>query len=559
MNSNKYIYILGFILLFSGCKKDFLERPPLSRQTVENSFNTGDDAKRAIVAVYARLQGMKFYDFNYSRMVELASDDIIYNEASNSDDVAIDNFNWSSNMGTTVDFWPRVWEGVQRANLVLDRVPAISMDENEKRTILAEARFLRAFFYWHLATDFGDVPLYTSVPTGAEDLYRPETSRRDIYAFLAQDLAAVQSDLPTDYPASETGRATRWALKSLLGKLYIYLQDWNSAKTVLGEVINSSGKRLVDFPLNFDATTENGQESIFEIQYSTGFTDNPIGIYFIDGGISGEGSSRGHLLGIKTFNQGAGQLIATKDIFNEFEPGDPRLNATLWQVGDPGLIATGGAVQAYSAALASSMPFPSRTGPGNYYNVKKGIPGVNSTGAVTNEYPNNIVLFRLGDIKLLYAEALAESGDLGTAKDQLNQLRTFRRGSLSDTILPNFPYTTKYGGNRIKGSTAASPAQYPGEPKQFNEGFNLNDFRTALVHERRVELAFEYQRFNDMKRWARLDRNHPGSAFKVFSEKGEPKSKAGDKKDFQDRNLLWPKPLLEVDKSRGTLKQNPGY
>lgn len=580
MNKIYSILCLASLILFTQCKKDYLDRKPLSVLTEGNFYQTPQDAQMALTAAYGALQSPQMFGGAYYYYVDIASDDATFRDPSFTDHDQtysfIDNFNWNgSTMGGTYSkFWGRSYEGVQRANMVLDRVPNIAMDETERNKILGQARFLRALWYFHLKMMFGEVPLFDKAPTTIEETYKPQASLDKINAFIEEDLKKAYEMLPARWDGNDVGRATKWAAQALLGKHYLYQQKWTLAKLALKDVIDNSSKVLLnDYNQVFSISNKNNEETIFEIQFKSGQITGQWGGFFIDGGIAGENNFRNVVYGNREFNSLGGFVIATKDLFNEFEPNDPRLKATLWTVGDTSFVFTdevkGAAYSwAYHERMGRNLRLPSSK-VGEFYNVKKFFPGQVGTSAqqkgIDDDAPNNAILIRLADVKLMYAEALVEEAQavVPEAVTQLNDIRARARKSAS--ALPEWPTSTRYGGNLVaisvnrnspgKPNTTLLAPYYAGDTVTYSNF--LDDFRKALVHERRVELAFEGFRYWDLIRWQQIP-GHPGRAEAVFMSKVPARSMEDDKKTgfVPGLHKFFPKPQYEVDKSKGGVIQN---
>ena len=563
---NKIIYInlivLGLTLTMS-CKKDFLEKAPLSKITEDNFYKTEADMQQALNVVYSALGKNNFYGGNngaggLERTIGLASDDVTYSETV-AEDVKIDNFIWDGSMGSWTSIWTNCWQGIQRANILIEKMD-LNKDavksEDTRAKIIGQAKFLRAFYYWNLVTLYGEIPVYTTVPKTVDDMYKPQVTLNEAYAQIQLDLNDA-SLLPESWSGADLGRVTKWSARALLGKHYLYIKDWTNAAAVLGDVVANSKKSLMPkFEQNLNRAFENNAESLFEVQYQSGIpSGTEIGKFFEDGGISVAGSYRGTLIAPKLIFGGYSQIIGTRDLANEFEPSDPRLSKSLWLVGDMSMIYPTGTSRGYLANMARGV----KTGnaiAGNYFHIKKGWGGDDQSTIGTNQGddPTNWAIIRFSDVKLMYAEALAERDQNANtdAVKQLNDVRARARDGKVD-ILPDFPNQTKYGGNIYPSD--GLPAFEGTEVTYTND---LDGFRKALVHERRVELAFEYHRYLDLIRWSKIP-NHPGNADIVLkNNKTTPKSLEEDKKDNFNSTIhfIFPKPQVEVDRSKGSLKQN---
>lgn len=261
-----YIAIPIIILaLLSSCQ-DYLEFPPEGEIPKDEFFSSQEDAQQAVNAMYGYLRSWNISAFSYLILGSLPSDEISKGSSPGDGSWAneYDNFQFTKTQSQILDFWKGRYEGINLSNQVITQVPAIEMNEEVKKRLLAEATFMRAFHYFYLARAYGGVPIIKSVPAGPEGLVR--TSLEDTWEFIETDLRSAIPDLPETVPSGEYGRATRWAAKGLLAKVLMYREDWPACKTVSDEIINDGPFDLYpDFYQLFRPEQEFCQESLFEI------------------------------------------------------------------------------------------------------------------------------------------------------------------------------------------------------------------------------------------------------------------------------------------------------
>jgi hypothetical protein len=264
MKSTISIAIL-LLALLPACQ-DYLEFPPEGEIPQTEFFSTQEDAQMAVNAMYGYLRSWNISAFNYMILGSLPSDDILKGSSPGDGSWAndYDNFQYTKTQAQILDFWTGRYEGINLSNQVITQVPPIEMNENVKKRMIAEATFMRAFHYYYLARAFGGVPLIKEVPAGPEGLVR--ASLEDTWVFIESDLKKAIPDLPEDLPASEYGRASRWAAKGLLAKVLMYREDWTACKELSDEIISEGPFDLYpDFYQLFRPEQEFCQESIFEI------------------------------------------------------------------------------------------------------------------------------------------------------------------------------------------------------------------------------------------------------------------------------------------------------
>lgn len=295
MKTIKSLSVIAILLMISlsGCMDDFLEKKPLIERTEVNFYQSPQDAQEALFAVYDVTTWQSGGDFHpYDLVVNILSDDAYAGGSDSGDQPELVEFN-RHDISTTNNkvrgIWGDRYTGIYRANLLLDRIQDIEFDDPaEKALYIAEARFLRAFFYFDLIRFYGEIPFFERPLVAADNemtLSPPEV----VYNFIASELAAAIPDLRENIPTAEKGRVSKWAAKSLLGRVYLYHKDYaqpvwglsdlpvtrNEVIGHLEDVINLSGHALVsDFGDLWGVSNEHNIESIFEINHmSTAYGD----------------------------------------------------------------------------------------------------------------------------------------------------------------------------------------------------------------------------------------------------------------------------------------------
>jgi hypothetical protein len=389
----------------------------------------------------------------------------------------VQSFNFTASNPAFGGLWTFDYEGISRANLAISYLkdPAvitkIGMAPALRDRLLGEALFLRAFYYFDLVNNFGDVPLLLTPLKSFQEAYsvaRRETKDK-VWLQISTDLAEAKLLLPgTKYSdATEPWRVSKGAVIAMQAKVALYNKQWQQVVTLVGELETTYSLNSNYFD-SFSVTREFVEnEVIFAYDHQTG--KNPR---------KGNGISAPLDWG----------FIAPTDAFlAEFEPNDPR--------------------------LAYTVNIPDKA-------VYKLLGATNTSYKGNDDAPGNKIYIRFADVLLWKAEAYNELGQYPQAIAIINQIRARARNGL--TVAGTLP-----------------PAgTLPDRPASTVKATIM----TWLMHERHVELGFESQRFNDLKRW--------GLAKSVLSALG---------KNFQDHNYLYPIPQSEIDKSGGSITQNPGY
>ncbi|TPG65939.1 RagB/SusD family nutrient uptake outer membrane protein [Hymenobacter nivis] len=479
--------------LLGGCTKDFLDIQPTSTVTTENFYKTSTDALQATTAAYSQLQQNGMFNYSLWAIGDVMSDNSFLGGGGAADGIEfqqLDNFSIPTTNPLTTNHWQRGYLGIGQANQVLARVPAIEMDAALKNRCLGEAEFLRALYYFYLVRAFGDIPLVlTPAASAAEAASATRTPVAQVYAQIIKDLTDAITKLPASYSGDDIGRATKWAAQGLLAKVYLTQGDMGNAATQARAVIAGSGKSLwPNFASNFQVENENGQESLFEVQFKSGLTS-----YTTDG----PGSCMNEFWGARFFGSpyvvasgGYGFNVPEKDLVSRYAAGDTRRAATLFAPGD-----------AYPDGQIQPATL---VGNPNGYSIRKQYVG--RTNVNNWDSPLNFPVLRFSEMYLILAEAAPQSAD---GIEAINKVR-----------------------RRAFGLPINTPAA----------AVDLTSVsQTAVIQERRLEFAFEDDRWYDLKRTKTL----------VSALKAQGKA-------VQEFNYLLPIPQAEINVNPN-LTQNPGY
>lgn len=452
-------FLCGIFLSPFSCQDDFLDRPLQGELTQENFPASGSDALLATNAVYNITRNSSF-NFGLFPVMDIMSDDA--HKGSNPGDAAstigpFENFQHIPTESNHSRWWNTLYEGVKRANVVIEKVPEITnMNSTLQARYVGEAKFLRALFYLDLVRAWGGVPLVTKI------ISVPNFSRAtpaEVFAQIEADLKDAIAVLPekSDYTADDAGRATKGAARALLARMFLFTGDFVNAEKYALEVISSQQYQLEsEFTRANSEAGEYGAESIFE-----------IGALRFEG-IENGGNQYGNVQGVRgTPNRGWGFNRPSLDLINAFETGDPRLEGTVIFLNEviDGVLIRGDGQTPDETRDANGLLIEIEC-----YNQKVWTPGEN----VPPQFGHNRRIIRYADVLLMAAEALNENGKSTQSLIYVNQVRARARGSNS-AILPDVNTTDQ---------TA---------------------IRNAIYHERRVELALEGHRFWDLIRTNRAD------------------------------------------------------
>lgn len=459
MKSILHLITIAFIILvFPHCGKEYLEVKPQGEINSDNYFQKPEHAVWATNAVYERMRKWEFASFPFLALTDIVSDDAVKGSfpADAQRLTTFDDFTYGPTYPEEMSLaWAGHYQAIFRANVAIDNIPKIDMEEALKNRLIGECKFLRAHFYFNLVRWFGAVPLIIRPLTQDEFYNQSRTEVNGVYGQIIQDLQEAIEVLPekSKYAAADMGRATKGAAKGVLAKVYLTIKDFPNAEKFALEVINSGEYALLpEYNKIFLPEGENSSESLFEIQATALETSwDAATPWNMVQGVRG------------TPNLGWGFNLPSDDLIRQFEFGDPRREATVLYVGE---ILPDGTAKVEDNPTVLDEKYSQKAWTGIH-------PGLQDNG------PSNIRILRFSDVVLIAAEALNENGNPTEALRYLNMVRTRARGKLPKAILPEVTLTDK---------TA---------------------LRTKIWHERRVEFGMEQQRWFDLVRTGQAEQVMP--------------------------------------------------
>ena len=452
-----FLSLLAAVLMVA-CGDDFVEVDPINENS-EDFFNSEEDYQDALVGAYDLLQA------TYLNVMvgEIASDNTLAGGESATDTPGIqeiDNMTHTPVNQQLRDIWGWMFAGVNRANYILEFQDKI--DFSGKDQIIAQARFLRAYYYFELVKWFGDVPLAVDQRLLFGDQFNVDrTPRAEVYAQIEQDLIFAAETLPATQ--AEEGRITSGAARALLGKAYLYQDKFTEAASALDQVIAGPYDLVDDYSTIFELEGENNIESVFEVQYTdkegAGFVCLQCSEGNVAVGFNGIRNYSGPL-----FDSGFSFNVPVQEAYDAFEPGDSRRDIAILNIEE--------------FAAANGATYNEGHEHTGFYNRKYiARKGDANLGDANLTNPNNYRSIRFADVLLMAAEAhnrKANPND-ALARQYLNRVRRRAFGDTDHDI-------------------AAS-------------GATLTDF---ILEERRLELVGEGHRFFDLVRTGRAAQNIPG-------------------------------------------------
>jgi starch-binding outer membrane protein, SusD/RagB family len=438
--------------------------------------------------------------------------------------------------------WANQYNAIRRCNVVLENVDKIQGSTVEKiARYKSEARFIRAWAHFQLASYYGDVPLIDRTITVSESQTITRTAKADVVAFIVQELEEIQADLPVTYPVSETGRITKAAAIALRARVNLYEENWAAVVSDCEKLINSTTNgTFVLYPEYaglFSVDAENSNEIIFALQMG-GARLQANQRLFLPQTV---GRLRSELVPTKalvddyvmTNGRAIAEVGSGYDDANPFTNRDPRLDKTILREGST-IIDFNGATQTILTAEGSDPATNSITDQGasatGYYFRKYYDPT-----AVEFNSGLNLILIRYADVLLMYAEAK-------------NELNAFNATVWNQTIKPI---------RQRAGFSLASAVD-------FDAAANQASLRAIIRRERRSELAFEGTRIFDIRRWAIAETvlNQPVKGIKVSNQfnRDDQGNLIVEQRIFTaPKHYLWPVPQSEIDQNANLNPANPGW
>jgi starch-binding outer membrane protein, SusD/RagB family len=461
--------ILGLLipgLMLAACSEDFIERPSLSGTTTGNYYNNAEEVRAATSTLYSGLPWR-----NYESRAQDAIGDVMAGNMHSYTDIAFLEFTLASTSERISGAWSAFYKIIGYANVMIktfEEKKANGGGASYLDPALAECHFIRGTMYFFIARTWGDAPIITDPGATAlsGNFNIPRYYQKDVLRFALEELKLAEAGLPeSDVP----GRLTKYSAKGMMAKLYLYMKDYTNAKIKAEEVIKSNKYRLVsDYQGMFTkASMNNNEESLFSIQHQ--FSQDPWGTGNLKNPDRGPSA-------LRTSEADAWEMyIPSLDMLQEYEFGDLRRKWSVMEHGWTNLAWKPQRANApkYNEFMKDGFRYdtiqPADAG-GSKNATRSNIvkyfagPGKSFGGdpVLGQNSGNNVVILRYADILLIYAEAIlgdAASTTDAAALSALNQVRA-RAGLPAKTVL------TK------------------------------ND----ILHERRVEFAFEGEYWYDIQR-----------------------------------------------------------
>ncbi|WP_118195573.1 RagB/SusD family nutrient uptake outer membrane protein [Albibacterium indicum] len=405
----KYITAIICVSIVSSCGDEFLTLTPKDQLTDLNFFQTESDAQQALTGVYGQLQPNQTYGVSIDAAdIEWAMSGDLYEMDGSAARIEIHTLALPASNTKIRDMYQQTYTGVSRANFTISRVSQMEeLDADVKEKILAQAKFLRAIYYYRLVNYFGGVPLVLEELDASSEMEIPRATAEEVWAQIETDLTEAIAVLPETWEGDDFGRATKGAAQGFLAKAYLWQEKWADVVRVSEEIINSGHYGLVE---NFRDIFKEENEANEEIVFATQFR----------GGNDGEGSN----IVYRTAPRGAPSEFTGSGAWSNFVPQGHWVNAFE---------------KDGSGKIKDERYWDVIIGPGEPHQdmpdfvMPTSVPdGWSKTGYITTKYWQkatigmsgvNAPVLRYAEILLNYAEALNEVGRSAEAMAQVNLIR----------------------------------------------------------------------------------------------------------------------------------------
>jgi starch-binding outer membrane protein, SusD/RagB family len=479
---NIIITAIVFLAFITSCNDEFLEKNPPTQIAAGTFWKTEADVQMGLAGCYARLKGtyLTWHRSYFDAVVDNGWAQH-YGAIRNMQSGTLD----AANAGAPNSLYTSCYQGIASTNVFLMNFKQAGLSDAKNKVYEAEARFLRAFYYWELVQRWGGVVIYTDVPAVLDDLKKAKSSAEDVYKLIAEDLAFAVANLPDTKFGN--GHAVKTSAQALQARIALFKGEWDNVISLTNSII-SGNKYALAPDLESQFIKGKGQLTCPEIIFSVKYIETRDGRQSADGGQE-----------VEFFRWGG--LAPTKDLIDEYDATDLRLKK--WYYYSPNRVTftreDGFTFQTeFVATNYGLIKFAAIWDPSRFIPSERDI----ITG-------HDIVLFRLADIYLMYAEAMVEKGG----------------GNTSDSN------ALKYI-NDIRSRAQVAPLT------------SLN--RANVRKERRMELAFEGLRHFDVVRW------------KIGSQINGKLVHSNITLKWDDKFYIWPFSQGELDINK-QLIQNTGY
>ncbi len=492
-----------------SCKKSFLEQYPPNAVELNASFRTPTDVLTAVNGIYQSLRSSNNIGENSGLWTDERSDDTGRNDNQSNagEPFQFGDFSILPSNTYLKSHWVSLYGTISRANVVLNNIDRVTFsDADQKQQYIAESKFLRAVMYFHLVRTWGDVPLVTKTFNGLDDLNASTFREKQgtVYAQIVTDLKdALNSNLPNLQSGANLGRASKAAINAILGQVYLTMATTQDQANRQSNLNDARTYLLAAYNMRtFSTLSSIPYADVFDVSKKANNAEviwqivNKQGDPTYSSSIAANNQAAGETINSLKPSSGVGGNV-TPDLIKDYEMNDPR--------------------------MAFSVKFASNANVRDYFITK--FRDASSTASNLGYGGNDWPLIRYADVILMLAEVSNYLGDTNSAIAYLDQVRT-RAG------MPTYAASL---------ATAGYSSKYP-------------TLRLAILHERRVELAFEHHRWYDLLRTFSTD-----ELVSYFKSKSQSDFGIARLANFTTKDRYFPIPFDEYKLDPAKMYQNPGY
>jgi hypothetical protein len=496
-----YARILFATALLSVASCVELDEEPVGIFAPETFFNTKKDAETALLGAYGMIATEALYGRQYTCALEFRSDMTdIGNRGTAADRIQINDFNMDSNNGMVRQIWLTWYQVIAAANAAIAGANSLGLPEADINPVIAEARFVRAFSYYHLVRFFGEIPYIDYNVTDPASVGKiAKTSVEDIYANIIGDLTFAKQWLPEKQVNDIRTRASKGTAATYLASVHLTRGDYQDAYTEAKYVIDN--KDLFGYKLEADF------QNLYRASTAGTIKETIFAMDFLGQTNSGNQNEdyMAAMTGVLNYQAGFGVNVPSLAVYQTWDERDYRRKVSF----EDTLIVTG-----------VKQPYSKFTTPRPHIAKWRRFPGNSQADGRMSDH--NYPDFRYAEVLLIAAEALAEtSGVTDEAKGYVNEVRARARNWAG--VASTFP-------------------------EDVADGLTDEQFIDLILEERRIELAFEW------KRWHDIQRRELGNEVFLGPDALEPRANFDPARDY-----LFPLPATDLAINPNLKPNNPGY
>lgn len=532
----RLLYLLPVLLMLASCKK-FLDTKPTDSLSPVNYFSTEAELNTALAGVYDPLGTEDLYGNNVITFIDACTDESFYARSGQTTGTQVFNYDFSDPQ--ILMHWRILYQGIERANLLIANIGKPVMDETKRKQILAQAQFLRGFYYFQLVSNYGDVPLRTTPSTSVNDVEIARTPAKDVYAQILKDMTDAEANLPASSAIGNPSRISKTIAEGILARICLYMagSPLNDAtkyaeSLAWSQKVVASGEHALKETFNASLTNTaysqifiNHTQDVYDIKecmWEAEFSGNRTDAYLEAGRVGNtNGIAFTPAANFEDTGYCYGFISATARLYKLYNAADLRRD---WAIAPYNYNNSTFARNYFTASQIYNR------NAGKWRRSYELLKPKNK-----NYTPTNFPLLRYADVLLMLAEAQNQlNGPTAVAYDAINKVR--RRG---------------YG---LPSGTASAVAD-------LAAGLSKIQFQQAIQDERSRELCFEGLRRSDLIRWGIFvtTMNSVGDEIATDPLAGTAFSYAArGGRNVTSRHLLFPIPAAEISVNK-KMTQNPGW